>query len=77
MNWNIATHMMSCIHMWRTHSIPAMDCFVSGVLTPEERDRIDMVALHYRPNDIDQKLVPIKVYGDGNCFPRSNKPLCF
>ena len=61
----------------RTHSIPAMDCFVSGVLTPEERDRIDMVALHYRPNDIDQKLVPIKVYGDGNCFPRSISHFAF
>ena len=55
----------------KSHYIPEMDCFVSGVLTAEDRDRIDMVALHYRPSDIDQNLVPVKVYGDGNCFPEA------
>ena len=57
--------------------IPAMDCFVSGTLTSEERNRIDMVALHYRPSDIAQSLVPVKVVGDGNCLPRSVSHLAF
>ena len=29
-----------------------------------------MVALHHIPNDAPQRVVPISVEGDGNCFPR-------
>ena len=58
-------------------TFPEMDCFVSGSLTPAERDKIDMVALHYWPKDISQCLVPVKVYGGCNCFPRSISHFAF
>ena len=30
-----------------------------------------MVALHHIPNDAPQRVAPVSVEGDGNCFPRT------
>ena len=58
-------------------TLPAMDCFVSNTLIAADRPFIDLVALHYKPPDVANNLTPIKIYGDGNCFPRALSYLCF
>ena len=39
-------------------------------------DSIDKTASYLWPNDADQGLVPLRVYGDGNCLFRSVSVLC-
>ena len=42
-------------------------------LTDSDRDEIDLVALHYIPQDAPEGYVPCKIFGDGNCHPRNTK----
>ena len=35
----------------------------------QELHNLDMVALHHIPNDAPQRVAPVSVEGDGNCFP--------
>ena len=37
----------------------------------QELLNLDMVALHHIPNDAPQRVAPVSVEGDGNCFPQT------
>ena len=41
------------------------------------RDEIDLVALHYIPQDAPEGYAPCKIFGDGNCHPRTLSFICF
>ena len=47
------------------------------ILSESDRDRLDLVALHYKPADAPQDFNPCKIYGNGNCFPRTLSFICF
>ena len=57
--------------------LPFFDCHIDFNLSERDRDNIDPVALHYVPADAPQGLVPCKIEGDGNCFPRTLSYICF
>ena len=50
---------------------------MNTVMLPAESNLIDYVALHYLPCDASQSFAPIKIIGDGNCFPRTLSYLLF
>ena len=40
-------------------------------IAQEEINNLDMVALHHLPDDAPERIAPVSVEGDGNCFPRT------
>ena len=57
--------------------LPFFDFHINETLLEEDRDFLDLVALHYKPTDAPEGFVPCKIQGDGNCFPRSLSFICF
>ena len=57
--------------------LPFFDFHINEVLLEEDRDNIDLVALHYKPEDAPEGFVPCKIRSNGNCFPRSLSFICF
>ena len=57
--------------------LPFLDFHIKNSLSENDRDHLDLVALHYKPNDAPQDLVPCKIYADGNCLPRTLSFICF
>ena len=43
----------------------------NDAIAQQEVNNLDMVALHHLPDDAPEKIAPISVQGDGNCFPRT------
>ena len=41
------------------------------VMSEQDKQFIDFVALHYLPSDAPDSFAPVSIVGDGNCFPRS------
>ena len=46
-------------------------------MTEQDRDYLDLVALHYKLADAPEGYVPCQVGSDGNCFPRALSFICF
>ena len=40
----------------------------NDTIAQEEINNLDMVALHHIPHDAPQRIAPVSVEGDGNCF---------
>ena len=40
------------------------------IMSEDDRNNLDFVALHYLPSDAPDSFAPISVIGDGNCFYR-------
>ena len=57
--------------------LPFFDFHINDVLLEENRDQLDLVALHYKPPDAPDGYVPCKIGSDGNCFPQSLSFICF
>ena len=57
--------------------IPFFDCHINSILSDEDRDNLDLVALHYCPPDAPEGFAPCKIGADGNCFPRTLSFICF
>ena len=51
--------------------IPFFDCHINSILSEEDRENLDLVALHYCPPDAPEGFAPCKIGADGNCFPRT------
>ena len=60
-----------------TNPLPCFTDDINDTLTQQEIHNFDMVALHHIPDDAPQRIVPISVVGDGNCFPRTISYLLF
>ena len=43
----------------------------NDTIAQEEINNLEMVALHHIPHDAPQRIAPVSVEGDGNCFPRT------
>ena len=65
------------MHYVSQNPLPPLVCNVNTIMLPAESNLIDYVALHYLPFDAPQSFAPIKIIGDGNCFPRSLSYLLF
>ena len=51
--------------------IPKMEIINSNyVMLNSEKTHIDFIALHHLPTDAPDGYAPLKINGDGNCFPR-------
>ena len=61
----------------KKNRLPFLDFHINDSLSENDRDHLDLVALHYKPNDAPQDLVPCKIYADGNCLPRTLSFICF
>ena len=61
----------------KKNPIPFLDCHINQNLSESDRDRLDLVALHYKPSDVPQDFNPCKIGADGNCFPRTLSFICF
>ena len=61
----------------KKNPLPFFDCHIDLTLSERDTDHIDPVALHYMPDDVPGGLVPCRIQGDGNCFPRSLSFICF
>ena len=57
--------------------MPFLDCHVNLNLSENDRQYLDLVALHYIPSDAPEGLAPCKIDTDGNCFPRTLSFICF
>ena len=57
--------------------LPFFDFHINNILHEADREHLDLVALHYLPDDAPDGFVPCSIVGDGNCFPRSLSFLCF
>ena len=57
--------------------LPFFECHINTNLSEEDRQKLNLVALHYVPDDAPQGFVPCKTVGDGNCFNRSLSFICF
>ena len=61
----------------RKNPLPFFDFHINDILTEQDRDYFDLVALHYKPADAPEGYVPCEVGSDGNCFPRALSFICF
>ena len=50
--------------------MPQLFCNLHTEMLENEKDMLDYVALHHLPADAPDRFAAIKIYGDGNCFPR-------
>ena len=57
--------------------LPALNANINVVMSEQDRQFLDFVALHYIPNDAPESFAPISIVGDGNCFPRTISYLLF
>ena len=78
MDWVARTTAMSAMTTFdelaayvHNHPLPPFTDQPNDTITQEELQNLDMVALHHIPNDAPQRVVPISLEGDGNCFPRT------
>ena len=53
------------------HPLPPFSDQPNDTITQGELHNLDTVALHHIPNDAPQRVAPISIEGDGNCFPRT------
>ena len=44
---------------------------MNSILSEEDGDNLDLVALHYCPSDAPEGYAPCKIGTDGNYFPRT------
>ena len=61
----------------KKNPLPFLDFHIIENLTDSDRVEIDLVALHYKPQDVPEGYTPFKIYGDGNCYPRTLSFICF
>ena len=43
---------------------------IDDAMLQSDKDLLDFVALHHLPKDAPDGYAPVKIFGDGNCFPR-------
>ena len=77
LNWSeILDNMERCSSFNELHQLvsklemPQLLCNLCTEMLENEKDMLDYVALHHLPADAPDSFTPIKIYGDGNCFPR-------
>lgn len=61
----------------KRNPLPFFDFHINTLLQESDRNHLDLVALHYLPDDAPEAYVPCKVASDGNCFPRALSYICF
>ena len=49
--------------------LPAFNDEPNDAIAQQEINNLDMVALHHIPPDAPERIAPVSVEGDGNCFP--------
>ena len=57
--------------------IPFLDCRIIDSFRDGDEGLVDLVALHYRPSDCPDYMVPCHIFGDSNCFPCCLSLICF
>ena len=77
LNWSeILDNMERCSSFNELHELvsklemPQLVCNLHTEMLENEKDMLDYVALHHLPANAPDSFAPIKIYGDGNCFPR-------
>ena len=50
------------------NTLPAFNDEPNDAIAQQEINNLDMVALHHLPDDAPERIVPISVEGDGNCY---------
>ena len=57
----------------KKNPLPFLDFHINDSLSENDRDDLDLVALHYKPNDAPQDLFPCKIYADGNMLTQNTE----
>ena len=51
--------------------LPVLTPNIDPVMSEQDKQFLDFVALHYLPADAPDSFAPVSIVEDGNCFPRS------
>ena len=57
--------------------LPAFNDEPNDGIALQEINNLDMVTLHHLPDDVPERIAPVSVEGDGNCFPRTRSYLLY
>ena len=76
--WSEHIHQLSSISVFtdlidyiQWNPLAPLQAHINYVMTEQDKQFLDFVALHYLPHDAPDSYAPITIVGDGNCFPRS------
>ena len=77
-NWQNRIAVLSAINSFEelvtfvnNNPLPCFMDEINDTITQQEIHNLDIVALHYIPDNAPQRIAPLSVKGDGNCFPRT------
>ena len=77
-NWQNRIAVLSAINSFEelvtfvnNNPLPCFTNELNDTITQQEIHNLDMVALHHIPDNAPQRIAPLSVEGDGNCFPRT------
>ena len=77
-NWQNRIAVLSAINSFEelvtfvnNNPLPCFMDELTDTITQQEIHNLDMVALHHIPDNAPQRIAPLSVEGDGNCFPRT------
>ena len=77
-NWQNRIAALSAINTFEelvtyvnNNPLPSFTNELNDTVSQHEIHNLDMIALHHIPHDAPQRIAPISVEGDGNCFPRT------
>ena len=83
-DWSRKVAAMSAIRSYEelaqyvnNHPLPAFHDEPNDAIAQQEINNLDMVALHHLPDDAPERIAPVSVEGDGNCFPRTISNLLY
>ena len=66
------TNLAQLEHYVSTNPLPEMELQnINDAMLQCDQSRIDYIALHHLPNDAPDGYAPVKIFGDGSCFPRT------
>ena len=60
-----------------SNPIPELNVNIDTKMYESDKNILDFVALHYLPSDAPDSYAPVKIIGDGNCFPCSVSYVAF
>ena len=77
-DWSRKVAAMSAIRTYEelaqyinNHPLPAFNDQPNDAIAQQEINNLDMVVLYHLPDDAPERIAPVSVEGDGNCFPRT------
>ena len=66
------TNLAQLEHYVSTNPLPQMELLnLNDAMLECDKSRLDYIALHHLPTDAPDGYTPVRIFGNGNCFPRT------